>query len=135
MGDVGGGPTVATVVAGQVSTLPLAAKPLGAERRVILDPATAELSIDGQALGKGRFQGRLTVAKHVVEARELGYFAPITDADGKPRELITNPVQFDETPAVTTRAPQFSEHTDEVLAEFGYTEDQILQLKIDGAAT
>ena len=31
--------------------------------------------------------------------------------------------------------PQFAEHTDEVLAEFGYTEEEILQLKIDGAAT
>ena len=36
---------------------------------------------------------------------------------------------------MTTRAPQFAEHTDEVLAEFGYTEEQILRLKIDGAAT
>jgi crotonobetainyl-CoA:carnitine CoA-transferase CaiB-like acyl-CoA transferase len=72
---------------------------------------------------------------HDEQLRAMGYFAPVIDADGKPRELITNPIQFDERPTVTTRAPQFSEHTDEVLAEFGYTEEQILQLKIDGAAT
>ena len=72
---------------------------------------------------------------HDPQLREMGYFAPVFDAEGIPRELLTNPVQFDETPAVTTRAPQFSEHTDEVLAEFGYSADEILQLKIDGAAT
>ncbi len=65
----------------------------------------------------------------------MGYFAPVVDADGQPRELLTNPIQFDERPTVTTRGPQFAEHTDEVLAEFGYTEEEILQLKIDGAAT
>ena len=86
-------------------------------------------------------EGQWTVIQDSVQVgqdtqlRAMGYFASVTDADGTPRELITNPVQFDETPAVTTRAPQFSEHTDEVLAEFGYTEEEILQLKIDGAAT
>lgn len=81
-----------------------------------------------------RHPGQRAGGPRPAAARD-GYFAPVTDADGVPRELLTNPVQFDETPAVTTRAPQFSEHTDEVLAEFGYSEDEILQLKIDGAAT
>ena len=34
-----------------------------------------------------------------------------------------------------TRAPQFAEHTDEILRELGKTEDEIIQLKIDGAVT
>jgi crotonobetainyl-CoA:carnitine CoA-transferase CaiB-like acyl-CoA transferase len=52
-----------------------------------------------------------------------------------PRELVANPVQFDETPVSITRAPQFAEHTDDVLSELGLTEDELIQLKIDGAVT
>jgi crotonobetainyl-CoA:carnitine CoA-transferase CaiB-like acyl-CoA transferase len=44
-------------------------------------------------------------------------------------------VQFDETPAKLTRAPQFAEHTDEVLLALGISEDELLELKIDGAVT
>jgi hypothetical protein len=44
-------------------------------------------------------------------------------------------VQFDETPPVLTRAPQFPEHTDEILREMGATEEQIINLKVDGACT
>jgi crotonobetainyl-CoA:carnitine CoA-transferase CaiB-like acyl-CoA transferase len=67
--------------------------------------------------------------------RANGMIAPVVDAEGRPRELVTNPVQFDETPADLRRAPQFAEHTDEVLAELGVTEEELLQLKIEGAAT
>jgi hypothetical protein len=44
-------------------------------------------------------------------------------------------VQFDESPAELTRAPQFAEHTDEVLRALGFSEDELIQLKIDGAVT
>jgi crotonobetainyl-CoA:carnitine CoA-transferase CaiB-like acyl-CoA transferase len=68
-------------------------------------------------------------------ARANGYIVPIVDADGNERRLVANPVQFDEQPPPTRRAPQFSEHTDDILRELGRTEDEILQLKIDGACT
>jgi len=74
-GDVGTGPTLANVIVGQTITMTAVGKPLGPERRVIADPPTADLSIDGVAVGKGRYQGRLPVGAHVVEAREVGYFA------------------------------------------------------------
>jgi crotonobetainyl-CoA:carnitine CoA-transferase CaiB-like acyl-CoA transferase len=67
--------------------------------------------------------------------RANGLIAPVVDADGVDRELVANPVQFDETPADLTRAPQFAEHTDEVLRSLGLTEDELIALKIDGAAT
>ena len=51
------------------------------------------------------------------------------------RKLVASPVQFDETPPTITRAPQFAEHTDDILREIGKSEDEILQLKIDGACT
>lgn len=69
------------------------------------------------------------------QVRANGYVLPVTDADNKERELVASPVQFDEAPPGLTRAPQFAEHTDEVLREIGRTEEEILQLKIDGAAT
>ncbi|WP_040701263.1 CaiB/BaiF CoA transferase family protein [Nocardia vinacea] len=61
--------------------------------------------------------------------------ASVVDADGVDRELVANPVQFDETPVTLTRAPQFAEHTDEVLLEIGLTEEELIALKIDGAVT
>ena len=64
-----------------------------------------------------------------------GYLLPVTDLEGNERKLVANPVQFDETPPVLTRAPQFAEHTDSILRKLGRTEDEILQLKIDGAVT
>jgi crotonobetainyl-CoA:carnitine CoA-transferase CaiB-like acyl-CoA transferase len=64
-----------------------------------------------------------------------GYILPVTDAEGNERRLVANPVQFDETPPTLTRAPLFAEHTDDILRELGKSEDEIIQLKIDGACT
>jgi crotonobetainyl-CoA:carnitine CoA-transferase CaiB-like acyl-CoA transferase len=64
-----------------------------------------------------------------------GYLRPVTDADGNPQHLVANPVQFDETPPDLTRGPLFAEHTDEILRELGKTDDEIIQLKLDGACT
>jgi crotonobetainyl-CoA:carnitine CoA-transferase CaiB-like acyl-CoA transferase len=69
------------------------------------------------------------------QVRANGYIVQVTDADGNERELVASPVQFDETSPTLTRAPQFAEHTDDLLRELGRTEDEIIQLKIDGAAT
>ncbi|MGW1718592.1 CaiB/BaiF CoA transferase family protein [Streptomyces sp. NPDC002156] len=67
--------------------------------------------------------------------RANGLIAPVVDADGVDRELVANPVQFDEMPADLTRAPQFAEHTDDVLRSLGIGEDELIALKIEGAAT
>ncbi|HET6953532.1 MAG TPA: CoA transferase [Acidimicrobiales bacterium] len=64
-----------------------------------------------------------------------GCLLPVVDADGVPRTLVANPVQFDETPPTLTRGPQFAEHTDDILRELGKSEDEIIQLKLDGACT
>lgn len=64
-----------------------------------------------------------------------GYILPVIDQEGNERRLVANPVQFDEQPPVLTRAPQFAEHTDDILRELGKSEDEIIQLKIDGACT
>jgi crotonobetainyl-CoA:carnitine CoA-transferase CaiB-like acyl-CoA transferase len=67
--------------------------------------------------------------------RANGLIAELTDADGRAQHLVSSPVQFDEQPFDLTRAPQFAEHTDEILSELGLDEEQMLQLKIAGAAT
>jgi crotonobetainyl-CoA:carnitine CoA-transferase CaiB-like acyl-CoA transferase len=64
-----------------------------------------------------------------------GYIVPVTDLEGNQRQLVANPVQFDETAPTITRAPQFAEHTDDILRELGKDEDAIIQLKIAGAVT
>jgi crotonobetainyl-CoA:carnitine CoA-transferase CaiB-like acyl-CoA transferase len=64
-----------------------------------------------------------------------GYLLPVNDFEGNERTLVASPVQFDERPPVLTRAPQFAEHTDDLLRELGKSEDEIIQLKINGAVT
>jgi crotonobetainyl-CoA:carnitine CoA-transferase CaiB-like acyl-CoA transferase len=70
-----------------------------------------------------------------VSLRANGMIASFDDADGVRRELVTNPVQFDETPAELRRSPLFAEHTDEILHELGLTDEQLIELKLAGAAT
>ncbi len=70
-----------------------------------------------------------------AQLRANGHVATVLDVDGVSRELVTSPVQFDESPATPDRAPQFAEHTDEILKEFGLGDERILELKIAGAVT
>jgi crotonobetainyl-CoA:carnitine CoA-transferase CaiB-like acyl-CoA transferase len=69
------------------------------------------------------------------QVRANQYIVPVVDAEGNERELVASPVQFDERPPSVTRAPQFAEHTDDLLRELGRTEEEIIKLKIDGAVT
>jgi crotonobetainyl-CoA:carnitine CoA-transferase CaiB-like acyl-CoA transferase len=64
-----------------------------------------------------------------------GYIRTLEDSEGIERRLIANPVQSDEEPPATTRAPQFAEHTDDLLRRLGHSEDEIIQLKLDGVVT
>ena len=52
---------------------------------------------------------------------------------GKPLRLVRGPVQWDDEPLKTTRAPQASEHTETVLMEMGIDWDRIEHLKKIGA--
>jgi crotonobetainyl-CoA:carnitine CoA-transferase CaiB-like acyl-CoA transferase len=72
---------------------------------------------------------------HDVQLRANGFVAQVVDIDGEVRELVTAPVQFDETPATPTRGPDFAEHTEEILKELGRDDQAILDLRIAGAVT
>ena len=64
-----------------------------------------------------------------------GRIVDIVDADGNPQKLVANPVKFDHAPVKMTRAPQFAEHTDDILREIGLDDEQLIALKIAGAVT
>ena len=67
--------------------------------------------------------------------RANGMIADVIDTEGTRRELVANPVQFDGKPAQLTRAPQFAEHTDEILRGLGKSDDELIDLKVSGAVT
>jgi len=67
--------------------------------------------------------------------RANGLIARLVDADGVERELVASPVQFDETSVTLSRAPQFAEHTDDILRELGRSDEELINLKIAGAVT
>lgn len=81
-----------------------------------------------------RVQSPLEVAAD-AQVRANGYILAVVDDSGVTRELVSSPVQFDETPFEIRRAPQFAEHTDEITQWLGHDEEELLQLKIDGAIT
>jgi crotonobetainyl-CoA:carnitine CoA-transferase CaiB-like acyl-CoA transferase len=58
----------------------------------------------------------------------------VTDVDyaAGTLSLVSPPVMFDSDPARATRAPEFGEHTDEVLASAGYPADAIAKLRESG---
>jgi crotonobetainyl-CoA:carnitine CoA-transferase CaiB-like acyl-CoA transferase len=62
-----------------------------------------------------------------------GYLQDVTDSAGRPFRLVPAPLQFNEEPGDTRRAPDHGEHTDEVLAELGLSTEEVLEFKITGA--
>ncbi|NDJ87926.1 CaiB/BaiF CoA transferase family protein [Mycolicibacter kumamotonensis] len=64
-----------------------------------------------------------------------GRIVDVVDAEGNTQKLVANPVKFDEAALTLTRAPQFAEHTDDVLRELGLGDEELIDLKIAGAIT
>jgi crotonobetainyl-CoA:carnitine CoA-transferase CaiB-like acyl-CoA transferase len=62
-----------------------------------------------------------------------GYIGQASRADGSTFPLPAGAVQFDELPAALHACPDLGEHTDEVLASLGYSWDDIVALKMNGA--
>jgi crotonobetainyl-CoA:carnitine CoA-transferase CaiB-like acyl-CoA transferase len=77
-------------------------------------------------------QNTLEVAED-PQVRANGYMAQASTADGTDFELVASPVQFDEQPTPTRRAPDFNEQADAILQEIGLDPDQIIDLKTAGA--
>jgi hypothetical protein len=71
--DLGSGPQRATILQGQVALVRAVLKPLSRTVRFVVNPPTAKLELDGMPIDAA-WQGRLTVGKHQLVAREEGYF-------------------------------------------------------------
>jgi crotonobetainyl-CoA:carnitine CoA-transferase CaiB-like acyl-CoA transferase len=84
------------------------------------------------------FSGQWAVVQDTLEAASdpqtvaNGYMQECHTASGTPFRLVAAPVQFDEEPAIPTRAPEFNEHGDGILATLGLDEDAIIDLKVRG---
>ena len=67
------------------------------------------------------------------QARANDVFVPYDHPDFGQIEVVANPIRLSKTPAtVRTPAPEFSQHTEEVLLELGYTWEDIAQFKEQG---
>ena len=84
------------------------------------------------------FEGQWAVVQDTLEAAvdpqtvANGYLQDCATAAGVPFQLVAAPVQYDEEPAPTNRAPEFNEHGDAILAELGLDWDTIVDLKVRG---
>jgi crotonobetainyl-CoA:carnitine CoA-transferase CaiB-like acyl-CoA transferase len=89
----------------------------------------------------GDMEGPWAVAQDSVAVgqdsslRANGYIAPLTDVDGVTRELVANPIQFDEQPATLTRAPLFAENTYEILTSLDFDDEDIAKMMSNGAVS
>jgi len=67
------------------------------------------------------------------QARESGCFVTYEHPEQGLIKQLANPVMMSKTPAtVRMPAPEFGQHTEEVLLEFGYTWDDIAVFQEDG---
>jgi crotonobetainyl-CoA:carnitine CoA-transferase CaiB-like acyl-CoA transferase len=64
------------------------------------------------------------------QVRANGMVVPVTRPDGTSFDLVASPVQFDETAMSLKAAPEFSEHTEDILLELDRSWDQIMDLKL-----
>jgi crotonobetainyl-CoA:carnitine CoA-transferase CaiB-like acyl-CoA transferase len=110
-----------------------------AEAQDILREVFAARSVDEWREALADFSGQWTVVQHTLEAAAdpqsvaNGYIQDVTTAAGTPFQLTAAPVQYDEQPPTTRRAPEFNEHGDQILAEdLGLDWDTIVDLKVKG---
>jgi crotonobetainyl-CoA:carnitine CoA-transferase CaiB-like acyl-CoA transferase len=52
--------------------------------------------------------------------------------DGRKLKMVSVPVLFDRQALKARPAPEFSAHSDSILADLGYSEDEIIDLKVAG---
>jgi len=75
----------------------------------------------------------LTEVINDPQARINNYFVPIDHPAYGRMEVVNTPINLSETPAtIRTPAPEFGQHTEEVLLELGYSWEEIAQLKEQG---
>jgi crotonobetainyl-CoA:carnitine CoA-transferase CaiB-like acyl-CoA transferase len=67
-----------------------------------------------------------------AQVQHLGMAQDVPNAEGREIRLVGQPFTLSRTPSqMAARPPEFGEQTDEVLAEFGFSRDEIGELKRD----
>jgi hypothetical protein len=111
-GIVGTSPVSAPVTADTETPLTLVARDLDSSARIEPVPAGALVAVDGVAVGRGVWEGRLPAGPHRLEATALGYWPWTRDVVlvAQDRQLITATLDRDPTaPVWGTRArPHFA---------------------------
>jgi crotonobetainyl-CoA:carnitine CoA-transferase CaiB-like acyl-CoA transferase len=68
-----------------------------------------------------------------VQAKESGCFVEYEHPEAGLIKQLANPIMMSKTPAsVRMPAPEFGQHTEEILLEYGYTWDDIAKFQEDG---
>lgn len=86
----------------------------------------------------GRQDGQWEVVQHAGEIKDdpqvqaNGYLQPVDYSDGRQLHMVSVPIQFDGAPLRARPAPEIGADSDAVLAELGYDEDAIINLKVAG---
>lgn len=85
-----------------------------------------------------RQDGQWDVVQHVGEMKDdpqaiaNGYLKTVDFGDGSTLPMVGVPMLFDGQPLPSRRAPHLGADSDAVLAEIGYSEDEIIDLKVQG---
>ena len=75
-------------------------------------------------------QQKLSEVVQDTQARANNYFVPMVHPSKGKFEAVANPINLSETPATyRVTAPEFSQHTEELLLEVGYSWEEIAEMK------
>lgn len=82
------------------------------------------------------FSGQWAAVQDTLEVAEdhqtvaNGYLQECETASGAPFRVVSVPIQYNEEPATSARAPEFNEHGDAILESIGLDWDTIIDLKL-----
>jgi formyl-CoA transferase len=98
-----------------------------------MDSATLMAKLDAAEVPGGPIYD-IGQAYNDPQAKHMQLTQSVTALDGKDMVLPRQPMTLSRTPSkLQRRTPEFGEHTDELLAEFGYTAEDIKGFRARGS--